>query len=106
MAKRDRNHHLSRPILLDLCKDGTVTYRSQGEPSFNGMALPVFSVDTAEQAEAIQVRFCRRQYASHPRLLGKPWYRWTDFSGELDDMQAVTEAMHEFYVHLKGGANG
>lgn len=33
----------SRPVMLHVCKDGTVSYRMPGEPVFNGVALPVFS---------------------------------------------------------------
>lgn len=64
---------LGRRWMLHVCKDGTVTYRdtSVGAPVFNGAALPVFSVDTAARAEALIVRFCRKQYNSHlPR-----WHR-------------------------------
>lgn len=65
----------NRPVLLHLCKDGTISYRTRGEPVFNGVALPVFSVDTPEQAQDFQVRFGRRQYTEHPQIPGKPWFR-------------------------------
>ena len=61
------------------------------------MAFPVFSVDTVEQAEAIQVLFCTKQYTDHPDMPGKSWYVWTNFGGEIEDMNEVTLKMDEFY---------
>lgn len=66
---------LSRPILIHVCKDGTISYRTRRQKVFNGVALPVFSVDTEEQARDIQVRFGRRMYDSHPKIPGRPWYK-------------------------------
>lgn len=92
-----------RPIMIHVCKDGTVSYRDKRTKTkvFNGRALPVFSVDTVEQAEQIQIRFCRLQYGSHPEA--KPntgtdkWYTLTVFSGELEDLDRVTAEFVAFY---------
>ena len=66
-----------RRYMIHVCKDGTVTYRDTvtHEKVFNGRALPVFSVDTVEEAKAIQIRFCKRQYGSHAgsRAAARPW---------------------------------
>jgi hypothetical protein len=67
---------MRRPFMLHICKDGTISYRNAAkrERVFNGVALPVFSVETEEQAKAIQVRFGRRQYGEHPLMPGRIWY--------------------------------
>src|SRR5258706_5281352 len=89
-------YELDRPVLIHVCKDGTISYRTRAEPVFNGRALPVFSVDTEEQARAVQVRFGRRQYGEHPDLPGRPWYRWTDFDGDVEKLDDVSRAICEF----------
>lgn len=117
-TRRQKSSDYSRPIMIHVCKDGTVTYRRPGEAVFNGVALPVFSVNTPEQAEAIQVRFCRRQYAEHPQMAGKIWYRLSRLgdgsdpanrpSGMLDfeDLEGVTVMFREFFdVHLATDAD-
>lgn len=93
---------LSRPIVVHVCKDGTISYRRAGEPVFNGRALPVFSVNTEDEAMGIQVRFGRLQRVDHPLMPGKPWYvlsRLADgtdpaFRGdgtlELSDLDGIT----------------
>jgi len=115
---RQKSSDYSRPIMIHVCKDGTVTYRRPGEAVFNGVALPVFSVNTPEQAEAIQVRFCRRQYGEHPQMPGEIWYRLSHLgdgsdpasrpSGMLDfeDLEGVTVMFREFFdAHLATDAD-
>lgn len=92
-----KREDLNRPVYIHICKDGTISYRRAGEPVFNGRALPVFSVDSEDQAHQIQVRFGRKQYIDHPELPGKPWYKWTDFDGNLDSLDAISESCREFY---------
>lgn len=97
-------YNFDRPIVLHVCKDGTVSYRDKRKKTkvFNGAALPVFSVDTVDEAEQIQVRFCRLQWGPHPEA--KPntgtetWYRLTDFSGELEDLDRVAKQFSVFYA--------
>lgn len=95
-----------RPIMLHVCKDGTVSYRdaSKHEKVFNGAALPVFSVDTVDEAEQIQVRFCRKMYSTHPLMPGKPWYIFNDFTGDVDDLDFVTASFANFYAKQTGRA--
>ena len=93
----------SRPILLHVCTDGTVTYRdkTKKEKVFNGVALPVFSVDTVEEAQRIQTRFCRLQYGKHPHKNGpEKWYTLTVFSGELDDLDRVMADFATFWAEV------
>lgn len=101
-----------RAIVIHICKDGTISYRTREEPVFNGVALPVFTVDTVEQAEAIQVRFGRRQYTEHPQIPGKGWYKISRLRDGSDpalrgdgtlrssDLPGITLMFDEFY---KGG---
>jgi hypothetical protein len=92
-----------RRFMIHVCKDGTVTYRDTvtKEKVFNGRALPVFSVDTVEEAKAIQIRFCGLQYGSHPLMRGKPWYKLNEFSGELEDLDRVRAIFALFYKEHK-----
>lgn len=89
--------NLSRDVIIHICKDGTISFRRKGEPIFNGRALPVFSVDTEEQAREIQILFGRNQYIQHPEIPGQAWFKWTDFSGNADDLDAVTEKIRRVY---------
>lgn len=92
-----------RRYMIHVCKDGTVTYRDTeaGEKVFNGRALPVFSVDTIEDAKSIQVRFCRLQYGSHPLMPGKPWYKLNEFSGEVEDLDRVRAMFAQYHRERK-----
>ncbi len=88
-----------RPIMIHVCKDGTVTYRKRGEPVFNGVALPVFSVETVEEAKQLQVRFCRLMYGRHPDPRGpENWYRLNQGEVELDDLDRVMADFATFYA--------
>ena len=86
-----------RPIVVHLCQDGTITYRTRSEPVFNGVALPVFTVNTEEQAKEIQARFCRRQYTEHPQQPGRPWWKWTDFDGDYGSIDGVSTKIKIYY---------
>lgn len=100
--KRVRVGHFRRAVSLDMCKDGTLSYRPQAQLPLCGVALPVFSVDTEAQAKDAQVLFCRRQYTEHPDQPGRPWYRWTDFDGEVTSLERVTAQLQAWWE--KGGA--
>lgn len=97
------NAAYKRRYMIHVCADGTVTYRDTvtKEKVFNGVALPVFSVDTVEEAKVIQTRFCKLQYGSHPLTPGKPWYKVFPFSGELEDLDRVRNMFTEFYEEMK-----
>lgn len=51
-------------------------------------ALPVFSVDTVKQAKAIMTLYCRLQYDGR--------MTWTDFGGDIDDLEGVAIRMQNF----------
>lgn len=93
------NAAYKRRYMVHVCKDGTVTYRDTvtKEKVFNDVALPAFSVDTVEEAQAIQTRFCKLQYGSHPLMPGKPWYKVFPFSGELEDLDRIRDLFMDFH---------
>lgn len=71
-----KTEDLQRPIVIHVCRDGTISYRTRRQKVFNGVALPVFSVANVEQAKALQVRFGRCQYGPHPDMKTKQlWYK-------------------------------
>jgi hypothetical protein len=96
------SYNFERPIMIHVCKDGTVSYRTKGQKVFNGVALPVFSVNTVEEAKRIQTRFCRLMIGPHPQA--KPntgtedWYVLNSFSGELDELDHVSAMFADFYA--------
>jgi hypothetical protein len=91
--------------MIHICKDGTISYRQHGEPVFNGVALPVFSVDTVEEAQALQILCCARQYVEHPQLPGKPWYRLSSPlfppSLELEHLAQIAALLRQRYTLIK-----
>lgn len=112
-AGKGHMHHLSRRVLIHVCKDGTFTYRIPPAPVFNGLALPVYSVDTEDEAQALQVRLCRLQRTQHPQMRkGEPWYTLSTLGDdqdpalcrpdglELADLEIITELLDEHYQAL------
>jgi hypothetical protein len=97
-----------KPILIHVCKDKTLSFRRRHEPIFNGVALPVYSVDTVEDAKDLITMVGRAQYHEHPLLPGQVWYKITlngdlDFKRYLDieDLTAVTEKLDTAYKKIK-----
>lgn len=72
---------LSRRFLLEVTRDGTVFIREACAPTTGG--LPVYSVDTWDDAEALRVRHCR---LARDR---SGIYRLNEFSGEEEDLDRV-----------------
>ena len=99
---------LSRHILIHICKDKTLSYRTREEPIFNGVALPVFSVNSSEEAEALFILVGRKQYTEHPLLPNRPWYKITldgaaDFKKHLEfsDLSNVTAKLKSRYEMIE-----
>lgn len=90
--------YLDRAVLLDVCKDGTVSYRERAkkEGRLNGAALPVFSVDTVGDAQMIQTHFCAKQWDAHPKQPDRDWFRLPAFSGDID---ALTDVSMNFLIY-------
>jgi hypothetical protein len=87
-----RKEDLMRRFVLDVTADGTVFIRdkSLGKPCPYG-GLPVFSTETQEQAEAIQIRYCRRAND------GSGHYRLNEFDGNLGSLATVTTLFRAEY---------
>lgn len=101
ITPKDAEGDYSRAVMIHICKDGTISYRTRDQKVFNGRALPVFSVDTIEQAKEAQVLFGRQQYVEHPQIPGQPWYRWTDFDGNVESLTGVTERLRDWWTHRR-----
>jgi hypothetical protein len=90
MATSITKTDLSRRFFLDVTQSGHVFIRQRGRKP-NG-ALPVYSTDTAEEAEQIRVRHC------HLARDGSGLYRLNEFAGDIEDLfkvGALFRATHE-----------
>lgn len=76
-------HGDDRPVTIHLCKDRTLSYRWRGsnEPVFNGVAVPVLSVRSEEEAEQLLLLVGTRQYEPHPHPKFKHPYWMKLFNG-------------------------
>jgi hypothetical protein len=100
MRANMKNQHLenlTRPILIDICLDGTLTYRAKKEKVFNGDALPIFSVNSKEEAKQLLVMCGSKQYQNHPLLPNDPWYVLSSFSNDFDGLSDATEELKNMY---------
>ena len=87
--------YLRKGILIDICKDGTITFRRKEEPPKEPAALPVYSVDTEEQARYLQISFCRLTYGGR--------YVFKNFKKMLEDMDRVAEVFAAAEAKEAGG---
>jgi len=71
---------------------GVKMRREQDVPA----ALPVFSVNTPEEAERIMVHFGKRSYDG-------TGYYWSGFSGDFRDLPAVTDRIQGYYDSILKG---
>jgi hypothetical protein len=96
--------YLNNPVFIHVCKDRTLSYRTEGEPVFNGAALPVFSVMTEEEAINLITLVGSVQYESHPLIPGKTWKKINFMNKqylELSDLDAVSEKLADAYNWMK-----
>lgn len=92
-------------VINKYCKDRTLSYRTKNQPVFNGAALPVFSVDTIEEAKDLITLVGKKQYGTHPKLPSdQPWMKidlnYKPFL-EFEDLDLVSEKLSNFYNILK-----
>lgn len=93
--------HMTRPIVIQCCRDGTITHRKRDEPIFNDAAIAVFTVETEEQAKRLKILACKKQYTRHPKLPDEPWYCLPRFSGDIEDLPRVTKMFADLWDLLK-----
>jgi hypothetical protein len=95
--------HLDRQVIIHLFQGGAVVARDKDDKSketkkkIDG-SLPVFSVDTMEEANQLITLLCKRGYDNESMLL--------PFSGEYEHMIKVSEMMEEVYTLKKRGYTG
>lgn len=74
-----------------------MTFWKKGKNSKKPMpsALPVFSVDTEEEAKAVQTRFCKLSYDGKRMV-------WNNFPvHDYEYLGTVSDQMREFYETMK-----
>lgn len=77
---------LNRKIVLGVSQDGVITYWARGHAPKPGEALPFHSVNTPEEAEAIQVRYCKRAYDEHGHETGDYKLNFELWNGQVDEV--------------------
>lgn len=87
--------YLKRPVKVYLYANGALVF---GKSCPKG-ALPVFSVDTAADAESIQVSLCSLSRADNETYI-------LPFTGEIEHMNRVTTMLDAFYRNQKAGLKG
>lgn len=112
MTRDELKAMIQRQVKIDVCKDGTVSYRLPGinRRLNDNAAIPVYAVDTEKQAQQLQARFCRLQYRAHPDQPGRPWYKLSKIGDgtdpamlrpdglEIDDLDGVRDMFHEWFL--------
>jgi hypothetical protein len=108
MEHTDHYIRLQAPVLIDVCKDGTISYRlKHGKRGrLNDAALPFYSVESEEEAAELQVALCKLQYTSHPERPGEAWYRFINhhtwvWSGMVGDIERLTALFDEVYWSIR-----
>jgi hypothetical protein len=98
------NDALSRPVVINCCKDRTLTFMRRGQRPFNDVALPVFTVNTIREAETLITLVGICQYEQHPLLPGQPWLKIDiDLKRhlEIDDLPKVTAKLEQAYAAVR-----
>lgn len=91
-----RRDDMKRRWFLDVAACGAVQIRERGRPMQEG--LPVFTVDTAEQAQDIITLHCRLERD------GSGTYRLNNPPKDVDDLDAVTDLFRNAYDNLRARA--
>lgn len=99
---------LSRDVLIHICKDRTLFYRRRGAKVFNGVALPIFSVNDEHEANALLVLVGTNCNTRHPQLPGdRTWFKLFNGVGghspvlELEHTDEASDYLREAYAKLK-----
>ena len=103
------------PFIVHICKDKTFSIRAVGDKVFNGAALPVISCRSNEEAEALQIATCAKQYVGHPDMAaGEPWYRlnsgeWGIFSPpdiEVEELEPIADYLAAVLARIRNREGG
>lgn len=93
---------------LHLCKDGTISVRREGEPSFNGVAFPVLECANEQEAKDVQILTCKLMREPHGGMKpGEPWFKLGSgpfplgFSGEYEDVAVVEQYLAECLARVR-----
>jgi hypothetical protein len=114
----DMEHEIfKRPVIVHIGKDGTISYLNRAtmkQPTLVEALMPVYSVETEEQAKSLQVIFGKLQYRDNTREPGKPWYilhllpdgtllmnREPPYL-QISDLPGITKKMHDWYEGMYG----
>lgn len=98
---------LDRKILIHVCKDRTLTYRNRLQPIFNGVAIPIFSVDSVDEARMLIRTVSVAQYEEHPQAPGDTWYKISlgadvvYLDDDLHQLDDVKEKLRDAYEYMK-----
>jgi hypothetical protein len=114
----DFSHEVfQRPVIVHLGKDGSIRWLNRKgleQPVVVESLMPVFSVETEEQAKSLQVVFGKLQYRDSKSDPGKPWYilhRMPDGTLlmnreppylQLSDLPEITKMFATWYDGLYG----
>ncbi len=85
--------YLKKDVRIHICKDGTLSICEPGEKPFNGVALPIYTVDTVKEAQSLITLVGAVQYQEHPLMPGCPWHVMAGFSGEIEGIPAARERL-------------
>ena len=103
------NYKLDKHITIFCCRDGTISFAQKGKPPFNGVALPVFSVDNFTEAETLQVLCCSKSQLDDDGLpggtryvIGIPFNR-PQFDGTIDTLPNVAMHLERGYAMITKG---
>tara|TARA_B100000749_G_scaffold280675_1_gene277871 strand:- start:2195 stop:2560 length:366 start_codon:yes stop_codon:yes gene_type:complete len=96
-TQQEGKDDLSRDVLIHICRDGTLTYRTRDEAVFNGAALPAFSVNSKKEAKSLIVLVGVAQHSKHPLLPNDTWYTYPGFGGEIEDIASVAAHLRKCY---------
>lgn len=98
--------HLERDVIIYLYANGAMVYREARAVEWKGPldaeknpvegALPVYSVDTTEEAEELQTMLCRLSRADNETMI-------LPFSQKVEDLEHVTTMLDRTYQAMKEG---
>lgn len=90
---------LTRNVILYLYANGALTFAPKSDRRKPQGALPVYSVDTVEEARKLQIMLCSLSKQDNETY-------FLPFSEKVEDIPKVSEMLHLVYVNWKNGVTG